>query len=229
MTDSQDILRRVRGLIAAGQHRDQVPGLPGVELEGAGMFSGDRRIYTRGTDEYASAAERGLLDRLLPPPPSADRAAIEEAESLVGAPLPALLKDLYSVANGGFGPGYGLLGLQGGFTDDMHRTAVDILSEVATGNWPGMPAGLMPLCHWGCAIYSFVHCPSGRIFGWDPNPVEPDDDVPFFEQEYLLDDWIDSWLVGSLQQPWLIYNPESGTYRGATIEETRSALAAGWE
>ncbi|MEQ4208853.1 SMI1/KNR4 family protein [Actinopolymorpha sp. B9G3] len=105
MTDSQDILRRVRGLIAAGQHRDQVPGLPGVELEGAGMFSGDRRIYTRGTDEYASAAERGLLDRLLPPPPSADRAAIEEAESLVGAPLPALLKDLYSVANGGFGPG----------------------------------------------------------------------------------------------------------------------------
>jgi hypothetical protein len=44
-----------------------------------------------------------------------------------------------------------------------------------------MPSGLLPLCHWGCAIYSFVHCPSGRIFGWDPNPVEADDDVPFFE------------------------------------------------
>jgi hypothetical protein len=71
--------------------------------------------------------------------------------------------------------------------------------------------------------------PSGRIYGWDPNPVESDDDVPFFEQEYSLDSWIESWLDGSLQQPWLIYNPEDGTYRGATIEETRSALTDGWE
>lgn len=88
-----------------------------------------------------------------------------------------------------------------------------------------MPPGLLPLCHWGCAILSFVHCPSGRVFGWDPNPVEPDDDVPFFEQEYRLDVWVESWLDGGLHQPWLVRDPSSGVYRGATIDETRSAIA----
>ena len=90
-----------------------------------------------------------------------------------------------------------------------------------------MPAGLLPLCHWGCAIYSFVHCPSGQIFGWDPNPVEPEDDVPFFSQEYSIDSWFQTWLSGTLPQPLLVYEPESRTYRGATIEETRSAMAEG--
>ena len=88
-------------------------------------------------------------------------------------------------------------------------------------------AGLLPLCHWGCAIYSFVHCPSGLVYGWDPNRVEPDDDVPFFVQEYLLETWIEAWLDGSLRQPWLINDPGTGTYRGATIAETRSALEPG--
>jgi hypothetical protein len=138
--------------------------------------------------------------------------------------MPDLLRDLYSVANGGFGPGYGLLGLRNGFTDDLHRNAIDILREGPGGIWPGMPSGLLPLCHWGCAIYSFVHCPSGRIYGWDPNPVEPTDDVPFFEQEYVLESWVEAWLDGSLLQPCLIYDPEGGTYRGATIEESRAVL-----
>ena len=224
MTDDQAILDRVRALIESGHHRDEVPGLPGVALPGAGTFRGDRRLYWRGTQEFSAAEAAGLLDRISPPPPPASPAAIEEAETLVDTGLPKLLKELYAIANGGFGPGYGLLGLRDGFTDDMHRTAVDILAEAPQGLWPGMPTGLLPLCHWGCAIYSFVHCPSERIYGWDPNPVEPDDDVPFFAQEYVLDTWIEAWLNGSLQQPWLIYEPETRTYRGASITETQSAL-----
>lgn len=116
------------------------PVFPGVGLDGGGMFRGDRRIYSRGTDEYASAAARGLLDRLPPPPGPASPEAIEEAETLVGAPMPKLLRDLYLVANGGFGPGYGLLGLRDGFTDDTQRNAVDILRETSQGIWPGMPS-----------------------------------------------------------------------------------------
>jgi hypothetical protein len=67
------------------------------------------------------------------------------------------------------------------------------------------------------------------VFGWDPNPVEPDDDVPFFEQEYVIDTWMASWLDGVLQQPWLIHNPTSGTYRGATTEETQAAMSGDLE
>jgi len=226
MTDSRTVLNAVRDLIAAGHHRDEVPGRSGVALAGGGTFRGDRRLYWRGTADFASAEAEGLLDRLPPPPQPASPRMIEEAEALVGGALPALLKELYAEANGGFGPGYGLLGLRDGFTDDMGRTAIDILAEVPKGFWPGMPSGLLPLCTWGCAIYSFVHCPSGRIYGWDPNPVDPDDDVPFFDQEYVFDTWIKSWLDGSLRQPWLIYEEGTRTYRGATIEETKSAMSA---
>jgi hypothetical protein len=149
---------------------------------------------------------------------------VQRAEVLVGAAVPGLLRRLHlEVSNGGFGPGYGVLGVDDGFRDDMRRTAVDILTR--RGNWPGMPDHLLPVCHWGCAIYSFVHCPSGRMFGWDPNPVAPDDDVPFFEQEYSLDTWLAAWLDGSLHQPWLVTDPASGQYRGAPLPETDAALA----
>jgi hypothetical protein len=128
------------------------------------------------------------------------------------------------VANGGFGPGYGVLGLDGGFADDLRRTAVDILTERDDGVWPGMPSGLLPVCGWGCAIYSFAHCTSGQMVGWDPNPVEPDDDVPFFGQEYTIEGWLSAWLEGTLLQPWLVTDPRTGMYCGATIAETRAAL-----
>lgn len=148
-----------------------------------------------------------------------------EVETLLGAALPALLRELYRIANGGFGPGYGLLGLRDGHTDDTARTATDLLREVQHGRWPGMPPGLLALCHWGCAIYSLVHCPSGRIFGYDPNAGPPGHEVPFFEQEYILTTWLQAWLDGALYQPWLIYDRETGVCRGATIEETRTAIA----
>jgi len=32
----------------------------------------------------------------------------------------------------------------------------------------------------------------------DMPPVEADDPVPFFEQEYLIDTWLASWLAGTV-------------------------------
>ena len=41
-----------------------------------------------------------------------------ETEDLLGFPLPPLLRELYKqLANGGFGPGYGLIGVTGGFCE----------------------------------------------------------------------------------------------------------------
>ena len=144
--------------------------------------------YTRVRNRIGTGTTRAP-----PANPSRDPVAVQRAESLLGASLPDLLRRLYrEVSNGGFGPAYGVLGLDDGFRDDKKRAPVDIMESRC--DWPGMPDNLLPLCHWGCAIYSFLHCPQRRIFGWHPNPVAPRDDVPFFEQEYTLGAWLAAWL-----------------------------------
>lgn len=70
------------------------------------------------------------------------------------------------------------MGLAGGFKDDMGQSAVDLYSafhqpnpEDPTWQWP---FALLPICHWGCAIYSCVDCSTndGRILVWDPDSWE---------------------------------------------------------
>jgi hypothetical protein len=49
------------------------------------------------------------------------------AERALGFPFPALLAALYAkIGNGGYGPGYGLLGVAGGATDDQGYDAVEL-------------------------------------------------------------------------------------------------------
>ena len=127
--DADDIPGRVGELLAAGLYRDEVLGLPPRGPAGRESFRDERRVYRRGTVEFSIALSEGRLDRLPPAPAPASPADLLEVESLVGSPMPPLLKRLYGLANGGIGPGYGLLGLRGGFADDLGRTAVDILDE----------------------------------------------------------------------------------------------------
>ena len=63
---------------------------------------------------------RGRPARPLPEPVS--REAVKVAEERLGFPLPPLLGALWvEVGNGGFGPGYGLFGLEGGHEDDVQK------------------------------------------------------------------------------------------------------------
>ena len=233
MTAERDILREVRARIETGRLVDMsMDGwvvssrprfLPGFAA-GFGRFARGRMKHPFAQVSTGSASAGSAVGAVtggrLPPPASPED--VSEIEALVGASLPGLLRDLYAEANGGFGPGYGLLGLRGGFADDLRRTAVDIVTDAKNGMWPGIPNGLVPLCHWGCAIYSFVHCPSGQVYGWDPNPVEPDRDVPFFAQDYHLEAWVTSWLDGTLRVPELVDDAGSQQHRGAAIDEPRA-------
>src|SRR5688572_7984728 len=114
-----EVFDAVARLVAAGEYLDTIPGRPGVDLEGGGAFQGApdgkmQRMYTRGSRRYLRAKAQGWIEPL-PPLRPAPRSAVEEAEALAGAPLPPLLRRLYlEVGNGGFGPGYALLGLRGG-------------------------------------------------------------------------------------------------------------------
>jgi hypothetical protein len=78
------------------------------------------RVRTRIQDPKLTTSISKFTPRrgeLFPP---ASSLLLDAAETKLGFRLPLLLRELYSqVANGGFGPGYGILGLEGGFYDPV--------------------------------------------------------------------------------------------------------------
>jgi hypothetical protein len=104
-----------------------------------------------------------LLGRPLPRPVT--RRAVEHAQTRMGFPLPSLLGRLWTeVGNGGFGPGYGLFGLDTGAASEFSmsiptayfRLIADHSCEEFLGEpWPKK---LVMICHWGCEYYSAIDC-----------------------------------------------------------------------
>src|ERR1700690_934790 len=59
----------------------------------------------------------GLPDPTLPPPATPD--AVRIAEEAIGFRFPPFLTRVWTeIANGGFGPGYGIFGIDGGLAED---------------------------------------------------------------------------------------------------------------
>jgi hypothetical protein len=130
---------------------------------------------------------------------------VAKDESRLGFTLPALLKRLYAeIGNGGFGPGYGLIGLTNGVPDDTGSTAPVIYEQFrqARTHEPGWhwPYGLLPICHWGCAILSCVDCAdvNFRMHIFDPNAHVSDDwSDCHFEESLSFESWIRAWASGA--------------------------------
>lgn len=200
----------------------------GFKVLAGGMYS---RLYTRGSDEYLEAKAAGLIQPLpTPPNPPAGPELVDEAEQAVGWPLPPLLRRLYlEVANGGFGPGYGILGLRGGHGLAPEGTAIERYRLFR--EWEAAPRpSLFPICDWGCAISTFVDCSDqgAVMWGLDPNPVGDISDA-LFRQEIGLVESLQLWIEGRLYQPWALQDPGTGEWRGATNDETARALFEGWD
>jgi len=134
----------------------------------------------------------------------ADPTVIANDERQLGFALPPLLIRIFvEIGNGGFGPGYGLIGLTNGVPNDMGRTAPEIYSLFQSPNredpnWT-WPRGLLPICHWGCAILSCVDCADAnfrmRIF--DPNVHGGSNWADaFFEESAGFEKWIRDWASG---------------------------------
>lgn len=139
-----------------------------------------------------------LLARLraVPALPPATVDEFSQAEAALGLSLPGPLKDLYQqVENGGFGPGYGVLGLNSGATDDMGKTALEtyrmfMLSDpdAPEGSEPWWREAHLPLCNWGCIVYTAVDCrtPDARVVGFDEGT--------WIEDGRTLTQWLADWL-----------------------------------
>ncbi len=229
--NDEAVLSSIRALVAAGEYLDQLPGVPGARLTGGGVFEGDRRLYARGSPEHLDARAKGLVERL-PALVPAPLDAVEDAEARVQLPLPRLLRTLYlEVGNGGFGPGYGILGVRAGHGDDDGKTAIDLYREAHSevpSSWNQLPRSLLPVCYWGCGIYSFVDCsdPATAIWAWDPNPV-PHAEIgkALFRTEFTLALWLGRWCRAQLLQPAVIEDPQTGEWRGASHAELEAMSA----
>ena len=137
--------------------------------------------------------------------PPTSPAVIREAERRLGFSLPPLLSAVYTrVANGGTGPGYGLIGVSGGFTDDLGGTVESVYEryreidpEDPTWVWPH---ALLPICHWGCIIYSAVYClaEGNPVVYVDSSAKQPGAAMAsiLIPHKPTLAAWFDDWLDG---------------------------------
>ncbi|TKR29253.1 SMI1/KNR4 family protein [Luteimonas gilva] len=134
-----------------------------------------------------------------------DPAEIDLAETHLGFALPPLLRRIYGeIANGGFGYGYGFLGLLGGMLNEDGRDAVAqyLWYRRADPDDPlwRWPEALLPLGHLGCAMFHCVRCdhPDAPVVWFEPNPHEDGEpwDNAFIPFAPSLADYLTAWLEG---------------------------------
>jgi hypothetical protein len=160
-------------------------------------------IRTRAEDPRTRTDRADLAPPRLVPPASPEQ--IEATEASLDFPLPEFLRRVYTeIANGGFGPGLGLIGVPGGATDEHGNSIVDLYDSYASTNpdddswrWPDR---LVPICHWGGAVYACADCadPAGAITCFDLTEYEPGRDLKtlMVPQQCSLESWLRRWAEG---------------------------------
>lgn len=135
----------------------------------------------------------------LPEPVEAD--TLSRAEAALGFHLPPLLADLYlRIGDGGFGPEYGLLPLLDSPPSGEPAAVVQYLANRKSSrkdpDWP-WPEGVLPISHWGCAMYACVDChsPEAAVLLFEPNAG--DCDHSWFVDAPTLTDWLQAWVDGT--------------------------------
>lgn len=161
-----------------------------------------KRLAERLRRQPASEDVLGNVFRACPP---ASEKAVASTESRLGFGLPRTLREVYrNVANGGFGPGYGVMGVEGGFADDMGHTVADLYAayrepdpEDPAWRWPEQ---FLPFCHWGCAVYSVVDCSRSPapVYFADVSVKEIGEPVETILRPHKpsFEDWLRDWLDG---------------------------------
>jgi hypothetical protein len=156
-------------------------------------------------DEAGHARALELQRAMTTPAPSvlpapASEAAVERAEAALGVGLPATLRRVYTeVADGGFGPGAGIL--------PLHEVAAAYRDlGRPDGRLPrnrSWPAGLLPLVEMDPG-YDCCEAATGRIIAWDPEELAEHSSEDRFRRSFRevfpsVEAWLGEW-VGSRTQ-----------------------------
>ena len=137
------------------------------------MLQDPDNILRRLRDQIARAIPRS--DGVPSAMPVATPEQIDHAEAELGFELPPLLQRIYrEIGNGGchLGPGYGLLGLPGGYDNDDGWNIIKTSSEVSNGlEWWDQ---LIVVCDWGCSMLSCVDCSDAdfTVYRWNGNAFD---------------------------------------------------------
>lgn len=157
----------------------------------------DPEIHAR--TEALGAAMSTPVASSLPLPATPE--AVAAAESRLGFLLPPFLRRVYlEVADGGFGPGGGLLGLSGAIAAFERMRTGD---ELPRGrSWPD---ALLPVVERDPGFYC-VDCstPEGRVVDWDPEELaefssEKAFAASFAEDARSVEVWLETWVGGKTQ------------------------------
>jgi hypothetical protein len=115
--------------------------------------------------------------------------AVVEAERAIGCALHPLHRRVFQeVANGGFGPGDGLVGLPGGSLDIDQRSIVDLKEALWLDNTKPLLAPVVPLCDWGDGIWSCIDSKTGAVLTLG--------EAVFMETGTSFHRWLEEWVTG---------------------------------
>lgn len=135
-------------------------------------------------------------------------------EQYLGFSLPPLLKTLYArLANGGFGPGFGLMGVVGGYCEagnmlenyQFHRQRARLI-DLETYTWWAdtlelpdtvWPRTMLYLCDWGWGTSFCIDCQTGKVYLKFPG--ERDLHYRLKLQATSLEEWFEQWLQDELK------------------------------
>ena len=156
-------------------------------------MSNDDRIVAKIAARAADPARRADDETPPQPIPLSDASFLDRIESELGFALPGLLKRLcLEVGDGGYGPGCGMFGAASGhWMSDEPFTMAELYRCNHTGNWPDR---LVPICDWGCAIWSCIDCTDSSfpMVVSDPN----EGPVVFISEKIGFAAWIEAWADG---------------------------------
>jgi hypothetical protein len=183
-------------------------------------------------DAAASARAKALETAMATPaasvlPGPADDAWIASAERALGVRLPSALRRVYAeVADGGFGPGEGVLPLSAVVAQYEELRSPGMMPDGRT--WP---VGLLPLVSmdpgWDC-----VDAASGAVIAWDPEDLAERSSQAVFARSFReifpsVEAWLTDWVTSKTQaeaQAEMMAHVMSSEYQVNQAREARAAI-----
>jgi hypothetical protein len=175
--------------------------------------------------DQADRLERSMTTPLpVELPDVADPAALDRAETVLGQPLPIFFRRIYGeVADGGFGPGTGLMGL-----DAIVSTYRELRADPPAPRGLDWPAAMVPLVNADPGYYC-LELPSGRVIDWDPEETSESQDAQGWASSFRdmapdIGTWLDAWVTAPT--PAEEREKEMARLRREELRRTRERIAA---